>query len=815
MSKCQICHKNEAVIILTRIQDGERISEGICLECALKHNIAGLEEAFAKTGITRDNVREIQAQINHMIQQLGGDGGNVILQSLMDPEFNIQEFLQNFPTLHAEDTEDYDEDPEEESGEEEADDHLEGAFQNLINVGNARDNEDENGDDKHMIQNYKTTPKAAQKRPKTKYLDRFGRNLTEMARRDEIDTIVGRDQEINRVTQILNRRTKNNPVLLGEPGVGKTAIAQGLAVRVVQGQVPEKLLNIEIYELDMTGLVAGTQFRGQFESRMKGVVNDAEQSGNIVLVIDELHNIMGAGDAEGAMNAANILKPALASGRISIIGSTTLDEYRRFIEKDAALERRFQKVMVEEPSEADTLDILRGIKHYYEDHHHVIYPEATLEAAVHLSKRYIPDRFLPDKAIDLLDESGSRANLEDTLSVDMKKTQLALEELDAENESINRELSKEKSEDERLPLFHRQATLRTERLQLTDQLTTMQKQYHPVEITPQDIAQVVEMWTGIPVGKIAQSSQEKLMQLENTLAARVIGQDKAVTSLAAAIRRKRAGFGKKRKPASFLFVGPTGVGKTELAKTLAGALFDDEQALVRLDMSEYMESHTVSKLIGSPPGYVGYDEGGQLTEKIRRHPYSVILFDEIEKAHRAVYNMLLQILDDGRLTDSQGRVVDFSNTVIIMTSNAGTSLQNVSIGFGDHVEESMRSRVKDALEKTFRPEFLNRIDDIVVFNSLSQQDLRQIVSLMLEEVSSNMKEAGLTLEVTPAAKDALSALGYNPKFGARPLRKTIEEKIEDQLSDLLIAGKLKDKTGVKVGYRQHDFYFDVQEDERK
>lgn len=804
MPKCQICNVNEAVIILTRIEDNKRISEGICLECAMKKNVDGLEEAFARSGITRENVASVQASINQMIQQLGGTDASSLMKAFMDADFDMETIMGQVQEAITDlDGEDYD------------DENSNNPFKSLGELMNAQTARESNeSDNEASPEKTRPEPRIKPRRSrerKKKFLDQFGENLTIKAREGKIDKIVGREEEINRVVQILNRRTKNNPVLLGEPGVGKTAIAQGLAVRIAEKEVPAKLLDMEIYQLDMTALVAGTQFRGQFESRMKGVVDDAARAENVILVIDELHNIMGAGDAEGAMNAANILKPALSQGDISILGSTTLDEYRRFIEKDAALERRFQKVMVDEPSVEDSIEILHGIKGYYEDHHHVIYSDETIEAAVKLSDRYIQERFLPDKAIDLIDEAGSRVNLDNKALVTIKQSKDGLEQNNYESEEIAQALSQASSEDDRLPLFERQAELKTEKLRLEKELQEAEEEAIPVEITTEDIASVVEMWTGIPVRQITKSESEKLLQLKTTLEGRVIGQDQAVESLSAAIRRKRAGFGKKNKPASFLFVGPTGVGKTELAKALAEALFDDENSLVRLDMSEFMEAHTVSKMIGSPPGYVGYDDGGQLTEKIRRYPYSVVLFDEIEKAHRDVYNMLLQILDDGRLTDSHGRIVDFSNTVILMTSNAGTSLKTSGLGFGQSVETSIKDSVQDALKTTFRPEFLNRIDEIVIFNSLSKQDLRKIVSLMLEEVAENMKEAGYSLDVTPAAKDALSDKGYDPKFGARPLRKTIQKEIEDHLSDLLLNGKLKEKTGVKVGYRQNDFYFDIED----
>lgn len=799
MPKCQICHENEAVIILTRIEENRRISEGICLKCAMDKNIAGLEEVFARSGVNRDNVDEIQSRINEVMNQMQGRAPGQFLEALMNSDFDLGQAMEALKS--------------------QGDGSDEGNPSRDAILGSTREpsqlSELMNAN-MGMSADRESSPNATEQRKnrrqrerRKKYLDQFGTNLTDLAREGKIDRIIGREKELNRMVQILNRRNKNNPALLGEPGVGKTALAQGLAVRIVHGQVPAKLLDREIYQLDMTSMVAGTQFRGQFESRMKGVVDDARSAGNVILVIDELHNIMGAGDAEGAMNAANILKPALAQGEICVIGCTTLDEYRRFIEKDSALERRFQKVIVEEPDEKDCLEILKGVKPYYEAHHNVSFPDKTLEAAVRLSSRYIQERYLPDKAIDLLDEAGSRVNLDNALLTELKKKED--ERLALEDEMSELQDSMEGGGDEagRAAFFEKKAKLTSQILRLNSEIEELNQRNHPVEISENDIADVVEMWTGIPVKHITESEGEKLLQLEQRLHRRLIGQEEAVTALAKAIRRKRAGFGKKNKPVSFLFVGPTGVGKTELAKALSEALFDSEDELVRLDMSEFMESHTVSKLIGSPPGYVGYDDGGQLTEKIRRHPYSVILLDEIEKAHKDVYNMLLQILDDGRLTDSHGRVVNFANTVIIMTSNAGTTLKANGMGFGADPQRSMKSRVDTVLKEIFRPEFLNRIDEIIVFSDLSQKNLRGIVDLILAEVKESMKHQGYKLEITAAAKDALVEKGYDPKFGARPLRKTVGREIEEKLSDMLLDGQLKGKKGVKIGCRKGEFIFEL------
>jgi len=829
MTKCVICKKNVAVVFTTRFDNGKRVNEGLCLKCAYQTGIGGIDEMFSKAGINDTNIDKVSDRLNHLMSGVDGSQPEDVFKLLLGSGDLLGDGTDN-----GFDSDSSDDDPE--------------SMQPLSNLGflqmgGQSDSSDENSgnsddleelflqeggqgrpsgspDEERRLPGTRPDPKknAGKKETKHKFLDQFGTNLTLKARLGKIDRIIGREKELERVIQILNRRSKNNPVILGAPGVGKTAIAEGLAVKIANGEVPAKLLDMSVYLLDMTAMVAGTQFRGQFESRMKGVVDDARKSENVILVIDELHNIMGAGDAEGAMNAANILKPALAKGEIRVIGSTTLDEYRRFIEKDSALERRFQKVIVEEPSIDDSIEILKGIRDYYEIHHHVSYSDEVIDYAVRASSRYIMDRFLPDKAIDLLDEAGSRANLEEVRLV--KYRQLLDEKTSLETQLTELETKIEESapqiiEDE--GLYEHQAETKANLLRMQEEIKSLESELIPTIITKEDIARIVEMWTGIPVQRITESESEKLLKLEDRLHKRVIGQEKAVNALARAIRRNRSGFGKKHKPASFIFVGPTGVGKTELVKALAEAMFAKEDALIRIDMSEFMEAHTVSKMIGSPPGYVGYDDGGQLTERVRRKPYSVVLFDEIEKAHPDVFNLLLQILDDGRLTDSHGRLVNFENTILIMTSNAGTTLKSNGFGFGAEGYIALESRVQSVLKEMFRPEFLNRIDEIVVFQELSRDEIRKIVDLMLKELRDQLSEKNVGIEVSDAAKDQLAIEGYDAKYGARPLRKTIQRRLEDHLSDMFLSGKLANVLKVSIDYLDGKFTFEstMREDETK
>jgi ATP-dependent Clp protease ATP-binding subunit ClpC len=763
MNICSVCKKNVAVIFTNKFVSGKQQIVGLCLPCAKKQGIAPLNQMLDNSNMSEEDFENLNSQMNSLFEDMDMDksqeGGNP-----------FSNFLNSaFSGLMG--------------GEKDAE------------KNGFADNEAANTfDDAEEEEEYKDTKqKKKEKKPKKKkFLDTYGINLTLKAKNNGVDKVIGRSREIDRVIQILNRRTKNNPILIGEAGVGKTAIAEGLAVRIADKQVPLKLYDAEVYLLELTSIVAGTQFRGQFESRMKGIIDEAKDFGNIILIIDEIHNIIGAGSAEsGAMNAANILKPSLARGEIQVIGATTLEEYRKYIEKDSALERRFQPVIVEEPSIEEAIEILQGIKGYYESYHRVKISDEIIESAVRLSERYISDRFLPDKAIDVIDEASSRANLKNQGLVEL---QALKEELTKVEDLIK--TSAEKND------FEAAAEYKVQECRLQEKIAAFEKQYGEVPITEDDVASVIESWTKIPVQKITEIEAQKLLNLEDRLHRRVIGQHEAVKSLAKTIRRNRSGFKRFKKPASFIFVGPTGVGKTELVKTLASELFENEKALIRIDMSEYMEKHTVSKLIGAPPGYVGYDQGGQLTEKVRRNPYSVLLLDEIEKAHPDVFNMLLQIMEDGRLTDSQGRTVHFENTVLIMTSNAGTTLKSHGIGFARDNYYSLANRVKDALKETFRPEFLNRVDETIVFTELSKEELRQIVDLMLKDVVSEARDKDMTIDISEEVKEFILDKGYDIKYGARPLRRTIQKYIEDELAELYLKGVYKDGSHVRINFNE-------------
>ncbi|QUI24138.1 ATP-dependent Clp protease ATP-binding subunit [Vallitalea pronyensis] len=768
--KCSMCNENTAVVFVSKIVDGKQERMGLCLPCAQKNGIAPLDQLIGQSGMSPDEFENVNQQMMTMFENVDMDQ---LANSMEMMEGNSDDAGAGNPFMNL----------------------LSSAFSGLKNqspeyqpeehdaIDNAKPNPNEGGGVK--------TKKKTKKKPKRKYLDTYGINLTDNAKNGQVDRIIGRHREIDRVIQILNRRSKNNPVLIGEPGVGKTAIAEGLAVRIVENQIPAKLIGTEIYLLDLTAVVAGTQFRGQFEARMKAIINEARDCGNVILVIDEVHNIVGAGEAEGgAMNAANILKPALARGEIQVIGATTLEEYRKHIEKDTALERRFQPVIVDEPSIEDSIEILKGIKGYYETFHKVIISDDIIDYAVNLSERYIHDRFLPDKAIDVIDEAGSRANL----------LNLGLVELEA----LRKELASvidEKENSAATDDYEKAAQCKVREFNLLSRIEEIEKKCDNIAICKEDIAYVIEAWTKIPVQSISESEAKKLLNLEERLHERVIGQDNAVTRLAKTIRRNRSGFSKRNKPSSFIFVGPTGVGKTELTKALAHELYGTEEAMIRLDMSEYMEKHTVSKLIGAPPGYVGYDQAGQLTEKVRRKPYSVILLDEIEKAHVDVFNILLQILEDGRLTDSTGRVVSFENTVIIMTSNAGTAQKTNGIGFGKNDYGSLERKCHEALEKVFRPEFLNRVDETVVFTELTKDELRDIIDLMLSEVTKEAEHKKITIEMQEGIREFILEKGYDPKYGARPLRRTIQRYIEDEIAESYIRGHIKDGDTITFGLK--------------
>ncbi|MCI8637098.1 MAG: ATP-dependent Clp protease ATP-binding subunit [Clostridia bacterium] len=678
--------------------------------------------------------------------------------------------------------------------------HFGSIFSNMFNSQNQKDKEGQQsesigGRKKVKVEKKKNTKQSKKK----KFLDTYGTNLTNKAKNNEIDIVIGRDKEIQRIVQILNRRSKNNPCLIGEPGVGKTAIAQGLAIKIANQNVPAKLLNKEVYLLDMTSVIAGTQFRGQFESRMKGIIDECKEYGNIILVIDEIHNIIGAGDGEHSMNAANILKPALSNGEIQLIGTTTLKEYRKYIEKDSALERRFQQVLVEEPNVDDSIGILEGIKKYYEEYHKVKISSDVIRATVIMSEKYIHDRFLPDKAIDILDEACSRINLENKELYKLEMLKQELNHVQAEKEEV---VAADSTED-----YQKAADLKTRECQLIEEIDKLNSKMKLKQITIQDIANVIESWTKIPVKKITEAETQKLLNLENNLHKRVIGQEEAVSSVSRAIRRNRAGLQSTKRPPSFIFVGPTGVGKTELAKSLAFEMFGSEDSIIRIDMSEYMESHSTSKLIGAPPGYVGYDDAGQLTDKVKRKPYSIILLDEIEKAHPDVFNILLQVLDDGKLTDSQGNTVSFSNTIIIMTSNAGSNLNNNSIGFGG--QTISKNKIMDSLKEVFRPEFLNRVDEIVSFDSLTQEQLVQIINLMLKDTINALKEKDIQIEISNKAKNFILEKGTNIKFGARPLRRAIQRYIDDELSEMILRGELLDGNTIHVDLKGEKLQFQL------
>ena len=740
---CARCGKNMAVVFITRIENGESHNEGLCLKCARELHIKPVDDVMERMGITDEDLDSITGDMTELLRS----AEDIAALSRDEEGENDDGKTATFPFLNR----------------------LFGANPNAMQP--AESEPARRDAPQRESRDGKDAPK------KYKYLDNYCINLTARARDGKLDRMIGRSEELERVLQILNRRQKNNPCLIGEPGVGKTAIAEGLAQRIAAGDVPHKLRDKSVYLLDLTALVAGTQFRGQFESRMKGLIDDIRKAGNVILVIDEVHNIVGAGDAEGSMNAANILKPALSRGEIQVIGATTFTEYRKHIEKDAALERRFQPVTVSEPSIADSVEILKGIRKYYEDFHRVQISDAMCEAAVRLSERYITDRYLPDKAIDLIDEACSDVNLKNADLARKSEIEQELADYDRERELL---LQNPENED-----YARLAELRSRSLMLSEELKKLSERGDPA-LTTENLARIIELWTKIPASSIREDEFVRLAELGDRLRAHIVGQDEAVDAVCAAIRRSRVGLQAKRKPVSFIFVGGTGVGKTELVKRLAADLFDAPESLIRLDMSEFMEKFSVSRIICSPPGYVGYDEAGQLTEKIRRRPYSVVLFDEIEKAHPDVLNILLQILDDGRITDAQGRTVNFENTIIIMTTNAGSNQKTGALGFGLSSDDQTRERVMKALNDFLRPEFLNRVDEIVYFRKLTEENFRSIAALMLEELKDTMAARGMALVWDDPVLDALVKKSFSETYGARNLRRTIQKDIEDVIAGAVV-----------------------------
>lgn len=753
---CCRCHKNPAVVFISQVNDEKQEPQGYCIKCAMELNIGPVKQIMDNMGVSEDDIDQISDQINNMLG--------------FDENSDFEE--GGAPTMPS----------------------LETLFNALGNANNNNNTEDSaitetpNGSSSASGSSDESGTKSRRRRggnkgdrKKRRFLNLYCTDLTERARNGELDRIIGREKEIDRAIQILCRRSKNNPCLIGEPGVGKTAIAEGLAERIAQGKVPAKLADKEIHLLDLTALVAGTQFRGQFESRVKGLIEEVEREGNIILFIDEIHNLVGTGDADGTMNAANIMKPALSRGEIQVIGATTFTEYRKHIEKDAALERRFQPITVEEPSIDETTEILKGIKSYYEDFHHVRISDTLVHKAVVLSERYITDRYLPDKAIDLLDESCTCANLRNKAISDLELAQNQLEDKKAELEDMESNTEK--------PDYEGQAKLKEEIADLSNQIPELQEKASDNQVTEADIGNVIQLWTGVPASKVMESDLTKLANLEDELKKHIIGQDSAVHAVAQAVKRSRIQLNARRRPASFIFVGPTGVGKTELVKQLANQLFDTPETLIRLDMSEFMEKFSVSRIIGSPPGYVGYDEAGQLTEKVRRKPYSVILFDEIEKAHPDVMNILLQILDEGRINDAQGRTVNFENTIIVMTSNAGSNTKDTTVGFSKNTQEASRDHAMKALREFLRPEFIGRVDEVVVFNDLTDKDYEKIADLMLNELKDPLLDKGITLTWDDGIPAEIRKRMDSHVRGARDLRNVIRREVEDKLADLIISSE--------------------------
>ena len=869
MRKCSECNENAAVLFIQDMNDKTKV-RGICLKCAKKLNIPGIDSILANAGIDEDNIDYTTQQMNSisevMQEQLDNedripmnelfdkvvstdefknigknienifsnmkDNGqindvNSFMQQVNNASKELANLFKNYDKNEENTKEQENENSDKKDNIPDKDDVVVIDEKEIVKLDN-ENKEEKNNDNKKEddglidistlekemkkmfggknggifeislsspnsgifdgikdlfsqedVDGYTEDIRDTKKKNKNiKNIEKFSTNLTELAKNNEVDPVIGREKEIERVIQILNRRTKNNPVLIGEPGVGKTAIAEGLAYKIANGDVPQKLLDYEVMQLDISAIVAGTQFRGQFETRLNNIIDEAKRHGKIILVIDEIHSIIGAGDNHGTMDAANILKPALARADIQIIGATTINEYKKHIEKDKALERRLQSVLVEEPSIEDSIKIIKGLKEYYENYHKIILTDDVIETAVKLSSRYITDRYLPDKAIDIIDELGSKVNLKNDIIYKIESIKQSIQTLEKKQEEANANSDYEKA-----------TSYKSQELNLEKELEDLKSKEY-IKVTTQQVAEVIEQWTKIPVKEISFEETQRLLNLENRLKQSVVGQDEAIELISKAIRRNRAGISAVKKPSSFIFVGPTGVGKTQLVKSLAKDIFGSEDSIIRVDMSEYMEKHSVSKLVGAPPGYVGFDDGGQLTDKVKRRPYSIILLDEIEKAHPDVFNMLLQILDDGRLTDSQGNVVHFENTIVIMTSNIGTTFKNKSLGFSSNEDEKESQRVNEALKENFKPEFLNRVDEIVIFNRLSKQNLRDIVDILINDLQNVVKDKGIKIGISDEVKDFIVEKGYDEKYGARPLRRVIQKYIEDEIADIFITSDI-------------------------
>ncbi len=771
MKLCSRCNKRPAVVFITKLEGDRSVSEGICLRCARELGITQVEDIIKQSGISEEDLDRLDGEIESLME-MNTDG----IEEAEEGKTPQIDFNKLFGGM-------------------------------MFGGGRSGGMTPHGQSQESGAKDEKKKQKAKEPKEERKHLGAYCRDLTAMARQGKIDRTIGREKEIARLMQILCRRQKNNPCLIGEPGVGKTAIAEALATKIAAGDVPQKLINKEVHLLDLTALVAGTQFRGQFESRIKGLIEEVKKLGNIILVIDEVHTIVGAGDAEGGMNAANILKPALSRGEIQVIGATTLGEYRKYIEKDAALERRFQPIIVEEPSISDSVKILEGIKDYYESFHGIKIPEEILHRAVVLSERYITDRFLPDKAIDLLDEASSYLALNSEVINELQRITARLEKVKAERENMETEIAGAETPDEEK--YRVLASLKSEEMQLFAKFEELSKERDGIVLTVNELAYVIELWTGVPASNITEMEFQRVEKLGERIKRHIVGQDKAVDAVVRAIKRNRAGVSYKRKPVSFIFAGPTGVGKTELVKTIASDLFSQPESLVRLDMSEFMEKHSVSRIVGSPPGYVGYDEAGQLTEKIRRKPYSVVLFDEIEKAHPDVMNILLQILDDGRITDAQGRTVNFENTVIVMTTNAGSTGVSSSAGFMMSQEGALEEKTEKALSSFLRPEFLNRVDEIITFRALDENDFAEIAKIMLGQLRDAIAERGIKLEFDDAAAKYIATESFSTKYGARNMRRYIQKHIEDEIANHIIANYEEQIGYIGIGYDEDKNGLDI------